>query len=134
MVLEVRSLRVSSPGRMFLELAAMLSLVDLVVVGDHLVRKRLIRLEQLVEIARLNELPAATAARGAAAHVRNDVDSPMESRLRMLIVLAGLPEPEVNLTLRTFDGDPYRKYDPSYPGQRMVVEYDGRQHIDREAN
>jgi hypothetical protein len=31
---------------------------------------------------------------------RNGVDSPMESRLCMLLVLAGLPEPFVNHALR----------------------------------
>jgi hypothetical protein len=50
----------------------------------------------------------------------------------MLIVLAGLPEPEVNHTLRTADGEPARRYDLSYPTVKVIVEYDGRQHIERE--
>ncbi len=39
-----------------------------------------------------------------AALVRHGVDSPMESRLRLLIVLAGLPEPEVGRTVYDADG------------------------------
>jgi very-short-patch-repair endonuclease len=69
----------------------------------------------------------AGAARDAAAYVRANVDSPMESRLRMLIVLAELPEPEVNRTVRYPDGT--MKLDLSYPGVRLAVEYDGRQHL-----
>jgi hypothetical protein len=56
----------------------------------------------------------------------------METRLRMLIVLAGLPEPEVNRTVRAADGDPIRRHDLSYPEVRVIVEYDGHQHIERE--
>jgi hypothetical protein len=56
----------------------------------------------------------------------------MEKRLRMLLVLAGLPEPQVNLSLRDVDGRPLRRYDLCWPSVRVIVEYDGRQHIERE--
>jgi hypothetical protein len=56
----------------------------------------------------------------------------METRLRMLIVLAGLPEPQVNLTLRAGDGTPLRRYDLCWPEVRVIVEYDGRHHVERE--
>ncbi len=52
----------------------------------------------------------------------------METRLRLLIVLAGLPEPRVNLLLRARDGSWVRRYDLAYEQLRLVVEYDGRQH------
>ena len=41
----------------------------------------------------------AKLARRAARFVRDGVDSAMETRLRMLLVLAGLPAPEVNFIL-----------------------------------
>ena len=50
----------------------------------------------------------------------------------MLLVLAGLPEPIVNLTVRDADGLPARRYDLCWPAARVIVEYDGRQHIERE--
>ena len=55
----------------------------------------------------------------------------MESRLRMLLVLAGLPEPVVNLSIRDEDGMEIRRYDLSWPEVRVVVEYDGRHHVER---
>ena len=124
--------RVSGYGQMFVELAELLSLVDLVVVGDNLVRHERIKRAALTEFCEASALPGADAAHRAAIYVRERVDSPMETRLRMLIVLAGLPEPEVNVTVRTADGEPLRRYDLSYPSAKVIVEYDGRQHIERE--
>lgn len=54
----------------------------------------------------------------------------METRLRMLIVLAGLPEPEVNHRLRDARGRVLARLDLSYPHLKLIVEYDGRQHLD----
>ena len=122
----VRGVRVSAPAQMFVELAGMLSLVDLVVVGDALVRLRRVTPEGLREFC---DGSSSLSARRAAAHVRAGVDSPMETRLRMLIVLAGLPEPEINHRI-VEDGRVRYRFDLSYPALRIVVEYDGRQHRD----
>jgi len=66
-------------------------------------------------------------ARAAARYVRARVRSPMESRTRMLLVLAGLPEPEVNALVRAGNGS-MREHDLLYRAARTVIEYDGRQH------
>ena len=52
----------------------------------------------------------------------------METRLRLLLVLAGLPEPDVNFILRAPGGSWQRRFDLCYPGVRLIIEYDGRQH------
>jgi Protein of unknown function (DUF559) len=52
----------------------------------------------------------------------------METRLRLLIVFAGLPEPEVNLVLRNDEGNWKRRFDLCYRMWKLVIEYDGRQH------
>lgn len=127
----VSGVRVSYPGQMFVELACSLGLLDLVVVGDAMVRRGLSTPEDLVLHCAESGEVGAVAARVAAAYVRSHVDSPMESRLRMLLVLAGCPEPEVNLTVRDFDGEPTRRYDLSWPAIKSIVEYDGRHHIER---
>jgi hypothetical protein len=54
----------------------------------------------------------------------------METRLRMLIVLAGLPEPVVDFKGYWEDGTVRYRFDLSYPDHKIVVEYDGRQHRD----
>jgi hypothetical protein len=62
--------------------------------------------------------------------MRDGVDSPMETRLRLLIVFAGMPEPTVNVIVRGEDGSWRMRFDLCYLDQRLIVEYDGRKHAD----
>ncbi|WP_182379680.1 DUF559 domain-containing protein [Nocardioides sp. WS12] len=127
----VEGVPVSSPEQVFVELATQLPLVELVVVGDHMVRRGMVRLDRLRAHCALARGSGSAQARTAAAYVRERVDSPMESRLRMLIVLAGLPEPLVNITYGDDEGLAFRRYDLSWPEVRLIVEYDGRHHVER---
>ena len=52
----------------------------------------------------------------------------MESRLRLLLVLAGLPRPKVQLSLRDDSGLFIARPDLYYPGARLAIEYDGVTH------
>jgi hypothetical protein len=126
-------IRVSTPEQVFLDLASQLPLVDLVVVGDHLVRRGMVSRERLTTFCAAASGKGAVQARAAAGFVRERVDSPMETRLRMLIVLAGLPEPVVNRTFGDEDGLEFRRYDLCWPQARLIVEYDGRHHIERKS-
>jgi hypothetical protein len=125
-----RGMRVSGDVPMFIELAGQLGLVDLVVVGDWLARRRTITPQQLVAACERSRHRDARKALAAARLVRRNVDSPMETRLRLLLVLAGLPEPTVNLVVRDEDGEVVRKYDLSYPSVRVAVEYNGKLHVE----
>lgn len=122
----VNGVRVTEPLMLFVEMAELLTLVDLVVLGDVMVRRRLVTPEGLVRFCAAARHRAASPARRAASYVRRDVDSPMETRLRMLIVLAGLPEPQVNLKVRDGAGEVIRKYDLSYPAVKVAVESTAR--------
>ena len=128
----VNGVRVSMIEQNFVELATLLSLVDLVVVGDYLVRKNPNGLARLQRYCAKATGPGAAAARRALTYVRTGVDSPMETRLRMLIVLAGLPEPLVNQLVGEESELDFRKYDMCWPSIKLIVEYDGRQHVERE--
>ena len=129
-VIVVRGIRTTDPVATFIDCAGWLSLVELVVLGDALVRRFDVSAQQLLEACRASGDYYAGLARRAAEYVRNGVDSPMETRLRMLIVLAGLPEPLVNFTVCSRDGTWRRRFDLYYPGARLIVEYDGRQHAE----
>lgn len=129
-VLTIRGTRVSSPVQVFVELAALLDLVDLVVVGDFIARMGWLGLKELVAYCAASTDVHAKRARHAARFVRAAVDSPMETRTRMLLVLAGLPEPEVNITIRNDLGDVLARFDLGYRGVQVAVEYDGRQHAE----
>ena len=56
----------------------------------------------------------------------------METRLRLLLVLAGLPEPKVNHLIRDEWGAVLRRLDLAYPTLKLIIEFDGRHHIERE--
>lgn len=62
-------------------------------------------------------------------HSDRRAESPMESRLRMLLVLAGLPCPHVQHEIRVGDGR--CRIDLAYPEELLAIEYDGRAHRDR---
>ncbi len=127
-VIRVGGVPVSSVTRMFAELARVLGLLDLVVVGDRLLKLGLCTAKDLVAYCKSWTGYCQRKAAHAASFVRAGVDSPMETRLRLLIVLAGLPEPVVNFKLRRRDGSVRRRLDLSYPTIRLIIEYDGRQH------
>jgi hypothetical protein len=125
----LRGVRITSPHRLFLDLAQGLSLVDLVVLGDWLVARGRVTTESLTAYCAGARTPAADRARRAASYVRDRVESPMETRLRLLLVLAGLPEPEVNSELRDRSGFLLARLDLSWRHAKVAVEYDGRQHL-----
>ncbi len=125
-------IRVSEPAQLFVELASSLSFVDAVVAGDAMVRLGLITLAELrAYCAKLRGKHSRTARR-LVRYVREGVDSPMETRLRLLLVLAGLPEPEVNHLIRDEWGAVLRRLDLAYPALKLIIEFDGRHHIERE--
>jgi Protein of unknown function (DUF559) len=120
---------ISTPEQAFLDLASVgVSLVDLVVAGDSMVKVN--DLDPLRFVAAADGYGGRNArrARRAAALVRAGVDSPMETRIRLLIGLAGLPEPNVNFIVRVADGRWRWRFGLCYPEYKLITEYDGRQH------
>ena len=124
------ALRLTTAEDTFADLGADLSLVDLVVLGDSLVRSGRASPASLQATASLVPGARGRLLRRAAGLVRSGVDSAMESRLRMLLVLAGLPEPVVNHIEFGEGGRWRRRFDLSFPAHRLAIEYDGRQHAE----
>jgi hypothetical protein len=125
-----RDIPVTSAEDTFTGLRHHLGLVDLVVLGDSLVKAGRTSPEKLrTTAAKVRGKDGATLRR-AAALVRAGVDSPMETRLRLLLVLAGLPEPVVNHVECDEDGRWSRRFDLAFPEHRLAIEYDGRQHAE----
>ncbi|MGD8199881.1 hypothetical protein ACQE98_04375 [Ornithinimicrobium sp. W1679] len=127
-----RGLRTTGADDTFLDLARSLGLVDLVVLGDSLVRRRRTTPEKLVQAAGTASGRGVALARRAATLVRPGVDSPMEIRCRLLRVLAGLPELETDIRFHDDRGTLTRRLDAGDRRTRTGVEYDGRHHVRRE--
>ncbi|HEV1992141.1 MAG TPA: DUF559 domain-containing protein, partial [Candidatus Dormibacteraeota bacterium] len=58
-------------------------------------------------------------------------ESPMETRLRMLLVLARLPRPEIQVSIYDKKGRFLGRPDLLYRNQCLAIEYDGGNHRDR---
>lgn len=121
----------TSAPQTFLNLARPLELIDLLVFGDSLVRKSRVSPLELRRFCNERSADGVGRAREAAALVRAGVESPNESRLRLLIVSAGLPEPVINFPVADSRGIVTRRIDLAYPEFKLAIEYDGRHHIDR---
>lgn len=128
----VRGLRCTTVVETFIDLGWSLSLLDLVIYADSLARND----PELIGHFRARAVRSigrgAVRAREAAELARPSVESPQESRLRMLIVLAGLPEPQVNHEVRDDSGHVIYRLDLACAQFRVAFEYDGRHHIRRE--
>lgn len=126
------------PATLFCELAAVLRLEDLVAVGDSLVLqpryddpgddRPWLTMHELGE--RLDRFRGRGKLRAAQALdlVRPGAESRPESLVRLAILEAGLPEPEVNIEVFSRTGQFVGRADLLFRQYRLVVEYDGDQH------
>lgn len=119
---------VTSPGQTFCHLARYLGLVDLVALGDRLVKKGRCTPSELVQYADAWPGQCRDNALHGARLVRDRVDSVPETALRLLMVLAGLPEPQVDIPIRDADGNIRFRIDLGFEEVKLAIEYDGRWH------
>jgi len=129
----VDGIRCSDPIEAWCECAELLGVDDLVVLGDGLVRRK-------DPLATMDELRAAAARRAGARGVRRlrtaldlirpGTDSARETLLRLVVVRAGFPEPLINHRLTDDDGLEIGHGDLVWPEERIVLEYEGRQHAE----
>jgi very-short-patch-repair endonuclease len=126
----VDGLRVTTPLRTAWDLGRRLRLVEAVVAVDALSR-----LGCFDPAALLLGPPGARGCRQLrrVVELTNPLaESPMETRLRLLLVLAGLPEPVPQFRLRDGRGVVVARVDLAYPDARLALEYDGEVHFDDE--
>ena len=128
-VVMVRGFAATSALRTVGELSGRLSLVEAIVVADQALHGKLFRLDQLAEWARLHR-----GGRGVE-QVRRVVElaepaseSPMESRLRMVLMLGGLPRPRAQVEIRDRWARLAGRVDLYYESARLGIEYDGAGH------
>jgi very-short-patch-repair endonuclease len=127
-----RGLPTSSALRTVIDLGGRDPLTEGVVAADLFLHAA------LVTIAELRAYVAGHSGAKGVARLRRVVDlaepeaeSAMETRLRMLLVLARLPRPEVQVSIHDDQGRFLGRPDLFYPRQRLAIEYDGGNHRDR---
>ncbi len=132
-VLEVDGCRVTSPRRTGWDLARRLPLVEAVVAVDALARAGGFTPTALVD--RRAALPGARNCRRLDEVVGladPRAESPPESRLRVRLVRAGLPAPEVPYRILDEYGFTLARADLAYPEAKLAIEYDGAEHYTRQ--
>lgn len=127
-----RGLPVTTPSRTCFDLAGRLSLVEAVVLVDMALHTGLLDLAAWHSyVISHRGRKGVAGARTTLEHVEPKAESPMESRLRMLLVGAGLPRPQAQVALYDAQGNFAGRPDLYYPEARLGVEYDGENHRDR---
>lgn len=130
---------VTTVERTWLDMAEMLTVDELVVMGDSCVRMPRVEFEArdtpLCALADLQRMidrhkgkRGLRKAKEALQLIRMGSDSPQESLLRLAIVRAGLPEPELNVPIEARDGGRFLQPDLSYKKYKIGIEYEGENH------
>lgn len=131
-VVTKEGLPVTHPAALALELASILELDDLIIALDGLVRRKWppTTLDAIKEVADARSGRGIRLLRRALEEVRPGTDSPMETRVRLLITRAGLPEPAIHHTIHSKDGDYVGAPDLAYVAEKIAIEYEGSHHRD----
>ncbi|WP_461173484.1 endonuclease domain-containing protein [Arthrobacter sp. Z1-9] len=135
----VDGINLSTRSRTWLDLARVLPLNDLVSMGDELIRIPRVDFEGRTQpydtlaglrtlVGRHPNLQGIVRARDALDLMRVGADSAPESLLRLAIVSAGLPEPELQVPLRAGDARS-PSADLGYRHRRLAIQYDGGHHL-----
>ena len=130
----LHDLRVTSPARTWIDLATMLDLTDLVAAGDALTHCA----APWVGHAELRRAVESYRGRGIRL-LRDAVDlldpgaeSRPESRLRVMLAVAGLPRPRINHVLVDTETGKHLRPDLTFERERVVLEYQGDYHRTRQ--
>lgn len=134
----VDTLVVCAPADTWCQLAQVLSREDLVAAGDFLISGRRTDVGREAPLATVEELMTAVGLRPdtrgirvlrwAVPLLRERVDSRPESRLRLQLVAAGLPEPTVSRPIQVDGGTRILHPDLAWEHWRIVLEYEGDEH------
>lgn len=127
-VRDLRGVRVTTPARICWDVSQWLDTVEAVVVIDTLVRSRLVTVAALEAFAMARKGTRGwRRVLGAAALADAGAESPQETRLRVRLVLDGVPRPVTQYVIQRH-GAFIARVDLAWPEHKVAVEYDGMWH------
>jgi len=127
----VRGLRATTLRRTLLDLCLRLPAVEALVAIDMAVAASLTDPAGLVRYAEASNGRAGARRLRSLAALSAPAESPMETRLRWLLIQSGLPHPDVQTNLHDGSQQFIGRADLYYPSARLVLEYDGGNHRER---
>jgi hypothetical protein len=119
----------TTPARTLLDISCRRPLVEAVVIADMALHSRVITPDALVEsLGTYEGAWGVKALRKVAWHAEPATESPMETRMRMVLGLGGLPRPQAQVSIYGDTGELLGRPDLFYPAERLGLEYDGSIH------
>jgi hypothetical protein len=129
-LVSVDGILVTSPARTILDLAAELSVPDLVAAGDALMRRWGTSHEELSRaLTRRLRYTGKVRARDTISILTPLSESPQESRMRAIIAIGGLPVPTPQVVVHDHHGRFVARVDLGFEECRLALEYDGSHHF-----
>ncbi|SFL16691.1 hypothetical protein [Geodermatophilus ruber] len=126
-------LRLTSGPQTYLDMAARLLAPDLLALGDALMHAGHMDSEALERrLSRADRVRGVVRAREWAPHLSGRAASPRESWLRYCLLASDLPDPVMQVPIVDRWGRAVVHADLGYPAWKLALEYEGRQHAERE--
>lgn len=130
-LIRVRGLPATTLTRTLFDICAHDSPVEALVAIDMAIQRG------LTDRVALTRYAAESSGRAGAARLRflaslgEPAESPMETRLRWLLIQAGLPRPQVQVDVRDSTGRFLGRADLFYRSANLIIEFDGGNHRER---
>jgi Protein of unknown function (DUF559) len=125
----VNGIRITSPERTAFDIGRNLSMRRAVPVLDALANATKLKIDDVLALADTKPgVPNVRRLRSTLKLVDGGAESPQESRVRLLLVGAGLPPPETQIEFTDEFGIARIRVDMGWRQWRVAVEYDGVQH------
>ena len=133
-VIQRRGFRLTNPLRTVTDLGSGRDLIESVVAIDMALHARLVDIHDLnCHIEKRSGSKGIRRLRRAVGLADSRTESPMETRLRVQLVRARLPTPELQVELHDRSGQFLGRADLYYSDVQLVVEFDGQNHKERMA-
>lgn len=129
-----RRVRFTQPVTAWFQMAQFTTDEELIILGDSLMRSTMTLKQTTVreisdQLALMPAFRGKERCRRVLPLLRENTDSPMETRLRLVLVRSGLPCPSVNVEIPD-DQDRPMRVDMAYEDYHLALEYDGSQHFE----
>jgi very-short-patch-repair endonuclease len=128
-VVEIDGIPLTSVARTWFDLARHQPLIEAVAAVDWALHRRLVRWSVLRAYVDCHSgSNGVRQARRVLDYAQARAETLMESRLRMLLILGGLPRPQVQAEIGESGSPPTARLDLYYPAARLGIEFDGGHH------
>jgi hypothetical protein len=124
----VRGVPVTVPERTLIDLAYDVTVPELIQAIEWMMHRGLTTIDLLTAYAIEHHLRGVRRVRDVIGFVRDGSESPMETRVRLMIRFAHLPDPTPNVVLHDEHGLFLARGDLVYARWMVLVEYDGWHH------